>query len=598
MRIAYRIVIAAVALSIGIPCGSLLAEDTKGKWQFGFGLSYYATEDNVRSNSDIAIGDTVVDDNGIPSVGSVDERPDDSMLNQPTIQDSFQLDVHGSYGISRWLAIQLAASYLTAPVGKIEFYTNDATQPPNGETDSSLSACGPNMDQNCWYFSSAGTPATVKNTDFVSIGTVKELPMHLSALVRFRPESPLDPYIGLGLGYRKVDVATNEDFNTHSQRVGSLVVAVACEGEYTGQTCEGTEDTNKNGILDLAEDTNMNGILDSGEDTNMNGILDAGEDRDPDGTSGPLLPNGKLDAGTGLKSGPFFPKPLTVDVQSGLEWFAQGGVDYYVNEKFSFYVDAKYVWNTSTVDIRVDDAHQVRFGVTDPGRLLLACVGGNEFCNGPSQDQGQWKLWEDEMDLPGKDIHTLCSIANGSDRNCKGDGLLETEDIVFNQNLDLNAGLEHINEDSGILYGLLPGQGPLDYGEAIQVPCPACVNGKLDTEDANGNGTFDRYLLYGYDVCTTQAGAGNPLCNGVTWTPDTPVHSVWPGGCAQSPDPTANANSVHENGCPAFPVQSGGGTPSTLGSTAVDDPPDVYLIQGGAVKLGGFALGIGFKFTF
>jgi hypothetical protein len=125
------------------------------------------------------------------------------------------------------------------------------------------------------------------------------------------------------------------------------------------------------------------------------------------------------------------------------------------------------------------------------------------------------------------------------------------------------------------------------------------VNGRLDTEDANGNGTFDRYLLYGYDLCTTQAGAGNPRCASVTWTPgSTPEQSIWPGGCAQSVDTTANADSVHENGCPAFPVQQPGQDAVTLGTTAADNPTDVYLIQGGAIKLGGFALGVGFKFTF
>jgi len=576
MRTACKNVIAVVVLSIGIPAGVLRAEDTRGKWQFGFGLSYYATEDYIRSNSDIAFSDKVVGANGIETVSSVDERPDGNMLNQATIQDSFQLDVNGSYGLTRWLAVQLGASYLSAPVGKFEYYTNDGSLPLTGTpTDSTLFSCGPQMDQNCWSYSGGGTPSTFKNTAYVTVGTVKELPVHLSALVRFRPESPLDPYIGLGLGYRKVDLTTGDDFNARSKAIGSLVVSVACEGEYTKQTCNGPEDANHNGILD------------------------PGEDKDPDG-SGPLEPNGKLDAGSGLKTGPFLPKPITVDVQSGMEWFAQGGVDYYVNDRFSFYIDAKYVWNTSTVDIRVDDVHQVRFGAIDPGRLYTACVGGNQFCSGPSEDPSQWYLWEDKLDLAGKDIHTLCTVANGASQDCKDDGLLETEDIVFNQNLDTDAGPDHINEDSGILYALPPGAGPRDYGEAIQIACPACVNGRLDTEDANGNGTFDRYLLYGYDVCTTQAGAGNPRCNGVAWTPETAVQYIWPGGgCPQAVDTSANDKSVFENGCPAIPAQkTPGSSNATLGTTDVDNPTDVYIIQGGAIKLGGFALGVGFKFTF
>ena len=41
----------------------------------------------------------------------------------------------------------------------------------------------------------------------------------------------------------------------------------------------GSEDANKDGILQKSEDKNSNGILDVGEDANSNGVLDLGEDR-------------------------------------------------------------------------------------------------------------------------------------------------------------------------------------------------------------------------------------------------------------------------------------------------------------------------------
>jgi hypothetical protein len=61
------------ALVAGVACGAValipaLAEDTKGKWQIGFGLSYFATTDYIRSNSDIAIATSVAGDGGLRPV--------------------------------------------------------------------------------------------------------------------------------------------------------------------------------------------------------------------------------------------------------------------------------------------------------------------------------------------------------------------------------------------------------------------------------------------------------------------------------------------------------------------------------------------------
>src|SRR6267154_596210 len=86
---------------------SARAEDTKGKWQFGFGISYFNTIDYIRDNSDLAFVTTNNDSGGLPGVGAVDERPDINILNQPSIQDDFKIDFSGSYGLTRWLALEI-----------------------------------------------------------------------------------------------------------------------------------------------------------------------------------------------------------------------------------------------------------------------------------------------------------------------------------------------------------------------------------------------------------------------------------------------------------------------------------------------------------
>ena len=95
-------------------------EDTKGKWQFGFGLSYFSTTDYIRSNSDLAFSTGVPMGNGLPPVTSIDERPDINILNQASIADDFKLDVSASYGLTRWLAVEAAAGYQKSAVGPQE----------------------------------------------------------------------------------------------------------------------------------------------------------------------------------------------------------------------------------------------------------------------------------------------------------------------------------------------------------------------------------------------------------------------------------------------------------------------------------------------
>src|SRR5258706_3210680 len=91
-------IIAVVGFASLLSSTRARAEDTKGKWQFGFGLSYFSTVDYIRSNADLAIASGTVDANGLPPVSSVDERPAINILTQASIRDDFKVDFNASYG--------------------------------------------------------------------------------------------------------------------------------------------------------------------------------------------------------------------------------------------------------------------------------------------------------------------------------------------------------------------------------------------------------------------------------------------------------------------------------------------------------------------
>ncbi len=522
MRAPKRVQILTVAaMALLLPLSQVQAEDTKGKWQFGFGLSYYSTTDYIRSNADIALSSGIIGENGLPSVGYVDDRPDGNVLNEPTIKDDFKLDFSASYGLTRWLAVELSASYLKAPVGNMEFFFVDVVQGLEGagSPSSTVQSCGPRLDKTCYNYASQTRDQTKFNT-FLPVGEMTEVPIHLSGLVRFRPESPFDPYIGLGIGYIMTDLKTGEEFNQRAEQVAGLQVVTASEGEFT-------------------------------------------------------------DARRADKIAPFpgfTPGPLSAKVSNAFEWHAVGGVDYFVNEHFSFYVDARYVWTSGAVDIRTDGAHEVLFGATDFGRLLLT-----RQVAPPDGGPGSY-LWED-LGIGGNPLHAMCPDLDGNGvSDCKGDGYFETEDKNNNGNLDPG-------EDVGILYQFQPGVIPIGQTdprkEVGTIDCPTCAGNKqIDTEDRNFNQGMDRFLLWAFDVCSTDQAAGNPLCG--SNTASSTVNHVWPENCGTfRPGP----NSALAEGCPPPPSQD-------VTSSGIDNVADTYIIQGGRIRLGGFTLGAGVKFTF
>jgi outer membrane protein W len=554
-------VFALVGLSWLAGSSHLLAEDTKGKWQFGFGLSYFSTVDYIRSNADIALASGVVGSCGeagaLCPVGSVDERPDINIMNQASIHDDFKLDFSASYGLTRWLALEAAGSYMNAPVGNIEFYNKNVTQPISAPSDTSAtgvnSACGPDAANlsHCWAWT-PGSPFERKNNTFLPVGTITEIPIHMSALVRFRPESPLDPYLGLGFGYIMTNLKKGDEFNQKAAIFSDpkFRVSIADEGEW-----------------------NFN-----------NGC--------------------RRESGGSCTD--FNPGPMEANVKNSWEWHAVGGVDYYMSDHMSVYVDARYVWTSGSIDIRTDDAHQVRFAINDPGTLLLGvqAAPGKTF---NASDPSTWYLWEDIGVEANRHFHeVLCP-------ECQNDGFLETEDKNLSGSLDPQCTtVNPFCEDEGWLYKIPPGTRTID--ESVRIPCPLCAhNNTLDTEDTNGNGYLDRYLVYGIDLCSTPQGVGDKRCA----TTVASTRYVWPNPvspCSQSPQTLGPFQSLKESGCPPFliphvvldrnnnPVLDPDGNPvleypSILG-TGTDDSADTYIVQGGRIRMGGFSLGFGVKFTF
>jgi outer membrane protein W len=354
----------------------LRAEDTRKKWQFGVGFSYWSTDDNIRSNATTAFAP--VDPSqaqNLPSVLFSDPRPDANELNEPTIQDNFKFDFHSSFGITRWVALQLDMSYFKGDVGNIEFYSEDKTvpvsffatapntaqganQPPN-PLNPSQSICAP-IDGSpappgskpCFTISNQAE-SVIRRNAFLPVGQITEIPVSVSGLVRFRPESPFDPYVGAGIGY----IFTSLD--TSSSRIGAPLVLTSSNSAGSNQvfTLNGFDEVRDftNGLVVDAIRSGARGILTypCHQTFNPNGCI-----------SDPARPAG----GTPLTA-------LSASVDDGMEYHLTGGVDYYFSDRWSIYIDARYVWAQSKVKVRINNEEQVFTNYKDYG-----CVDGAPTC--------------------------------------------------------------------------------------------------------------------------------------------------------------------------------------------------------------------------
>ena len=495
-RIPSRAILALTVLAFAVPAGPALAEDTKGKWQIGFGLSYYSTVDYIRSNSDIAIASQTVEEAGsLPPIASVDERPDENMLNQPSINDNFKLDFSASYGLTRWLAMEIQAGYMKSQVGNIEYYFSKAEVAYGSDSTVATQAklCGPNGDQACYQYNFNTAGATAHNT-FLPVGELTEVPIMLSGLVRFRPESPLDPYLGAGFGYILTNLKTGDDFNARAAEVASLHVTVASEGEWTDS-----------------------------------------------------IRHDKVAAAPG-----FTPGPLQATVNNGFEYHLVGGVDYYINDHMSVYVDARYVWSNTEVNITIDGAHQVRLGDFRSGKLQTISVGsaaqpnywedrGVAGSSIPSANDGLFATEDSngngELDTGG------CPV--GGIGPCEGKIL-----YFFPAGPDPSAA-DGIWHDPSEAVKVDPNCAACQANNTqTNVTCGS-PGSACDSEDINGNGFMDRYKLYGVDVCSLPNASSNPTCTPADFRATTQY--VWPGGCATS---LTGTRTLVLEGCPPIPTQS------------------------------------------
>ena len=287
-------------LAIACPAVLLLAgsqargEDLRQRWYFGANLSYLSTIDDVRNNAAIIFTEQYGDD-GIPFTGDPNElqgcgqfggdtadpfcdpRPDDLLERDNKIEETFYGMLTAGYGLTSWLNLQVDVGYFEGEVGPVDVFLRDVIPVTSGAVDADSGPLTQLTDRQI------SEPA--------EFGTIREIPITLSGIVRFRKDSPLNPYIGAGLGVVFTDVDVSQDIDALNERLGSLRLKLA--GNEFGKQISGSD------------------------------------------ASGNLPQQWFVEA----------------ELEDAFQWHLNGGVEYFFNDRFSMIFDARYSFINQDVTI-------------------------------------------------------------------------------------------------------------------------------------------------------------------------------------------------------------------------------------------------------
>jgi hypothetical protein len=136
----------------------------------------------------------------------VDPRPDAAATNVCQIEDSFVVNVAGSYAFNSYFLLELKAGYSKSDVGDLEV---SALFDIDEEAQTLFDEYGLLLFR--WYS--------------LPVGELTRMPLQLSSIVRFRPQSNLNPYIGAGVGYIFTEFSTSSEFNDFSRKIDQSVGA-------------------------------------------------------------------------------------------------------------------------------------------------------------------------------------------------------------------------------------------------------------------------------------------------------------------------------------------------------------------------------------
>ena len=250
--------------------GVVWAENTKGRWDLGGGFYFVSTSDDIRSNAAFVLFDQPGPD-GIPNTGDetilfADPRPDDTLSRETTLDEGLAFNFNAAYGINDWISVQFDFGYYEADVVQLDTYVEIREF----------------VDFNGDGIWERDEVAEFSQSQPFSPGTLTQIPLTASLVFRFRKDSPLNPYLGVGAGYVLIEADVDARLNELNDILSTQAISTVGTNNFfpdfevcQGPTCPAFQD-------------------------------------------------------------------FELDVEDSFQWHLMGGAEYFVNSKVAVFFDARY----------------------------------------------------------------------------------------------------------------------------------------------------------------------------------------------------------------------------------------------------------------
>jgi opacity protein-like surface antigen len=178
-----------LCLAFAASAATVLANPSKDRWWFGASLGYHTTEASITPNAE----------------EEFDFRPDDYISRETAIEDTISYSLSAGFGMTERFTLQVEVGWFEGEIGKIDTYLEDTFPLENP-------------------FNPAVYIDTRQTTESITAGTVTEIPVTLSGVVRFLTDGPFNPYVGAGAGMVFTQIDALDDIVALNDRLDAMRV--------------------------------------------------------------------------------------------------------------------------------------------------------------------------------------------------------------------------------------------------------------------------------------------------------------------------------------------------------------------------------------
>jgi len=335
----------AALAALAALCLPAQAEDTRGRWSIGLSGGILSTKDDIRSNaSSLLLEEHGVFNDFSDDVlvgGSDDNRQDDLLGRETSIQERQKFGLSIGYGLTSWLTLQFDAGYYRGDVSNLDtFRVGQRYIDPDGDGFQ-------NDDLVTTPFHDGSEP--------ISAGRLEQIPVSFSAVFRFRKDSPFNPILGAGVGMIFTDFEQSDDLQDLNNRILEGFGRTLLYGNATNM--QEIYDRHSNQIADtscaaFATENSAPSLACSFGQEFLDVLL-----ADPLIRDNPFLVEFYRAQYAPFIAREFIPtRPfITTEVENAFEYHFMGGAEYHFNERWSAFVTGRYEFTRANLKVRISD---------------------------------------------------------------------------------------------------------------------------------------------------------------------------------------------------------------------------------------------------